>query len=443
MKTNNELSLTHADIVEHCQKEGLGGKLIDNPHNIDDCTPEYFRRAWNMAGCVGKPSAIVNHARKCERKAALDYGIPNFLCDIIALNRHGELENAESRGAAAYLAACEEADIEPVFSGKQEAQPIKAKPTSSSENAERKLLDGIRALMGQQQEIDIDEARIREIAREETQAAASAPIQFVLKGSPPSAAIEGAHKVLPDLVEKLYVHGRALLSGPTGTGKSRAFYDAAKALSYEEHEIRLISCTAETSIYDLLGARDADGKYWEGPLLQAFERGGIILIDEYDALDPSVQVSLNAVLDSMGRCPVPLRDSKPIARRHERFMPVLSMNSMNGATHEYTGRGGKPDAAAMARFPWITRLHVDYDRELEARILSSNKELAENLWKLRDAGRAQAWDQEYIPTTRDFESLERASHEKTAKAMIQQHISMWPAEMQSKAKEALKHPPAF
>ena len=369
------------------------------------------------------------------------------------MNRHDEVEDRDSRGAAAYLAACEESGIHPIFSGKQEPQAIKAKPVQANTNdAEKKLVEGIRALVGSPA---IDEGRIREIVKEEGDKALSegienlkalvnsgpAPIQIHLKDRPEPATIDGAHAMLPTTLDKLHKHGKALLHGPTGTGKSFMFYQLAEAMGYEDRETFLVSCTSETSIYDLLGARDADGNYWEGPLLKAFERGGIILIDEFDALDPSVQVALNAALDSLGKCPVPLRDSKPVARKHERFIPILSMNTLAGATHEYTGRGGKPDAASMARFPWATRVHVDYDRDIEKRILSGNPALADMLWALREAGREQSWDQDYIPTTRDFEAL--AIENESATKCINMHMSQWPEEMRSKAKEVVKATTTF
>ena len=215
--------------------------------------------------------------------------------------------------------------------------------------------------------------------------------------------IEGVHTSFNKVLRTCRIHRRALLHGAKGTGKSTIIHGVAEAMNYPKDKVRLISCTQETSIYDLFGARDANGKFHLGSVLEAFEQGMFLFLDEFDALDPATGVALNAILDGCGQASVPQRSDKPTAYKGDGFLPVVACNTLQGATSSYTGRM-KQDGATMNRFPALTRIHVDYCRKIERSILSNAEELCDALWSLRDKSREAKLDDSRIISTRDFHS---------------------------------------
>ena len=422
-------------------------------HRVDDCTDQHFRDR--------RPATQINNlARKAERKLALEEGYD--LAAVVARNREGTIAGPDARGAKAYLDACVEAGVDAVWKTGKRPTVIKGKPAEGGgvgegggatggdgggdgggeattttgggdprSDAEKRAFEALKDAFATEAKVSAEQMQeIMDKAAEVAKQHATSSVEVTLPDREEPKKIEGAHEAFQRVLHICSRHGRALMHGPAGTGKSTIFYHVADALDYEAHEVGLVSCTAETSIYDLLGARDANGVYYPGPVLRAFENGGAILLDEFDALDPGTGVALNAALDGTGRCSVPLRTDKPVAERHDRFMPIIAMNTLGGVTHEYTGRGGKQDAATMSRFPWITRAKVDYDRKIEKAILSDEPDLADYLWNLRDIGQKADWDQDYIPTTRDFASMAlEVAYGSTAEEIKAWHTECWPEEM--------------
>jgi hypothetical protein len=83
--------------------------------------------------------------------------------------------------------------------------------------------------------------------------------------------------------------------------------------------------------------------------IECYEKGGVFLIDEGDAMDPTVWVSLNAALAN-GRLSLPLRSEKPEAERHADFVLIVSANTTGtGGDRAYTARY-KLDASTIDRF---------------------------------------------------------------------------------------------
>ena len=109
-----------------------------------------------------------------------------------------------------------------------------------------------------------------------------------------------------------------------------------------------ISVGAQTSKSDIIGYMDASGRYVKTHFRDAYEHGGVFLMDEIDAGNANVLIQINAAL-SNGLCSFP----DAMVKRHDDFVFIASANTFgNGANRQYVGRN-QLDAATLDRFAVI------------------------------------------------------------------------------------------
>lgn len=163
------------------------------------------------------------------------------------------------------------------------------------------------------------------------------------------------------------------LAGPAGSGKTQAAENAAKALELKFHPY---SCGPQTSKTDMLGYMNAHGDYVGSVFRDAFEQGGVFLLDEVDAANPAILVMLNSAI-SNGYCSF----ADKVVNAHSDFVCIASGNTFgSGANRVYVGRS-QIDAATTSRFFFV---EWDYDRNLES-FLSNDDEWRDLIWAARDA----------------------------------------------------------
>lgn len=147
----------------------------------------------------------------------------------------------------------------------------------------------------------------------------------------------------------------AWLVGPAGSGKTSAAHSVATALGLEFYAKSVGPQTSESS---LLGYYDANGNYVRTLLREAFEFGGVFLLDEVDAGNPAVLVVINALLAN-GSCAFPDK----VVDKHPDFVLIAGANTIGlGADRQYVGRQ-QIDAATLDRFGL---LNWEYDPRIEA-----------------------------------------------------------------------------
>ena len=104
----------------------------------------------------------------------------------------------------------------------------------------------------------------------------------------------------------------------------------------------------------------------------------MFLLDEVDAADPNVLLSVNSGLAN-GQLALD-RPKNPMAQRHAEFVCLAAANTWgNGADRQYVGRN-QQDTAFTERF---VQLGMDYDKDLERALCPGAEELLERLWKYR------------------------------------------------------------
>lgn len=154
----------------------------------------------------------------------------------------------------------------------------------------------------------------------------------------------------------------ALLVGPAGSGKTSAAHSVAIALGIPFYSISVGMQTTKTEFF---GYTDATGKYVRTLFREAFEKGGVFLLDEMDAGNANVITAINQALAN-GFCAFP----DGMIQKHPDFVIVSSANTFGtGANREYVGRN-QLDAATLDRFAVI---EWNYDELLESE-LCANKE---------------------------------------------------------------------
>ena len=200
---------------------------------------------------------------------------------------------------------------------------------------------------------------LEEVRQQIADVAASAPkvITVNIPTLPEPVTIEGAHRDLPKLVARLNAGMYVLLTGPAGTGKSYMAHDAAKALQVPCYDL---SVTMQTQEWKVAGAHSAV-VFIRGTIREAYENGGVLLIDEFDNGSPNFLAGLNLLLSS---------DTYTFAdgvtvNRHPQFYVVGTANTIGeGGTAQYRARQAL-DAATLDRF---TFMFVDIDPAIEEMI---------------------------------------------------------------------------
>lgn len=183
------------------------------------------------------------------------------------------------------------------------------------------------------------------IAQMEKRAEEVRPIEINLRGE--KKVIKGVkHANFDKLLTSVKVGQPTLLVGPAGTGKTHSAAQIAEILGLDFYSI---SVGAQTSKSDLVGYMHAGGAYVTTQFREAYEKGGVFLLDEADAGNSNVLILLNAAL-SNGYMAFP----DAMVQAHEEFRLIASANTFgHGASRQYVGRN-QLDAATLDRFTVLT-----------------------------------------------------------------------------------------
>lgn len=170
------------------------------------------------------------------------------------------------------------------------------------------------------------------------------------------------HASFQDVYRVIAAGCNPFLVGPAGGGKSTILAQVANAMGIN---LYAMSVNAMTSDYNIIGYRDANGRYVSTGFRDAYENGGLFSFEEIDAGNPNVLTVIN---NAIGQ-PEYMFPDKTV-RRHPRFILAASGNTYGtGANMQYVGRNPL-DAATLDRFETI---FVDYDDAMEERLCGDKK----------------------------------------------------------------------
>lgn len=169
------------------------------------------------------------------------------------------------------------------------------------------------------------------------------------------------HMQLPSLINVVGAGLNVMLTGSAGSGKTHASAQVAEALGLKFYAL---SVGAQTSKSDIVGFIDASGTYHSTPFRQAYEKGGVFVMDEIDAGNSNVLIQINSAL-SNGICSFPDKQVKA----HKDFHFIATANTYGkGESIKYVGRN-RLDAATLDRF---TIIHWNIDDRVERAIAGSD-----------------------------------------------------------------------
>lgn len=186
-----------------------------------------------------------------------------------------------------------------------------------------------------------------------------------------AVVMENQHFKFESVLKTIGAGINLALVGPAGSGKTSLVHNVATALHLEFYSK---SVSAQTGIHEFFGYYDASGRYIPTLFRKAYEKGGVFLLDEFDAGNPNVLAALNQATAN-GSCAFP---DKMVAK-HKDFVIVMAGNTFGtGANAEYVGRN-KIDAATLDRFMFM---EIPYDETLEM-VLAEDKDWCEKVQKFR------------------------------------------------------------
>ena len=167
------------------------------------------------------------------------------------------------------------------------------------------------------------------------------------------------HKNFEKLLRIATTRMPSMLVGPAGTGKTYASEQAAKALNLDYYAMSVGSQTSKT---DIVGYMSANGQYVSTQFRQAYENGGIFLMDEIDAGNSNVLIVVNAGLSG-----TQMAFPDKMVQRHPDFIFIATANTFGmGANRLYVGRN-QLDAATLDRF---VQIDWEVDEALEASLVA-------------------------------------------------------------------------
>ena len=218
----------------------------------------------------------------------------------------------------------------------------------------------------------LDTEGVRAIVQEELKSAFIPQIIYVSTPKDETKNMGLQHKDFEKLLKLASNRLDTMLVGPAGSGKTTICHNIADALDLPFY---MTSVGAQTTKTDLLGYMDATGNYVKTHLRNAYENGGLFLMDEIDAGNANVITILNSLLAN-GMAAFP--DKMVI--RHENFIFFAAANTFGrGNDRQYVGRN-QLDAASLDRFVTVS---FDYDNHLEL-ALSIDKDWTKTVQELRE-----------------------------------------------------------
>lgn len=183
-----------------------------------------------------------------------------------------------------------------------------------------------------------------------------APVIPTPTPEPEPVAFDGKHRDFNRVLRRVQAGITPWLHGEAGTGKTTLAIQIAEAMGLPFFGK---SVTAQMTEVSFFGYTDANGQVVRTPFREAWEHGGIFLLDEASSATPNLAAGINMALAN-GRVAFP---DGMIDRHPECFIIAAANDTGQGPTPKYP-KGIKQDSSFLDRFV-MTELVLD-DRVVDA-----------------------------------------------------------------------------
>ena len=174
--------------------------------------------------------------------------------------------------------------------------------------------------------------------------------------TPEPVAFDGKHREFDKVLRRVQAGITPWLHGEAGTGKTTLAIQIAEAMGLPFYGK---SVTAQMTEVSFFGYTDANGQVVRTPFREAWEHGGVFLLDEASSATPNLAAGINMALAN-GRVAFP----DGMIDRHPDCMIIAAANDTGqGPTPKYP-KGIKQDSSFLDRFV-MTELVLD-DRVVDA-----------------------------------------------------------------------------
>ena len=217
-----------------------------------------------------------------------------------------------------------------------------------SGNVEKAIADLVAGLSTKQ---ELDEQRVIALIAKHSSAPRLTTVE-IKQQDKIVATREGVHKDYPIVLAHIAAGVNIAAVGPAGSGKSTMFEQIAEDLGLEYYFQGAVQ-----QEFKIMGYQDANGVYHRTQFRDAYENGGLFVMEEYDGSAAKALLAINNAVAG-NWCDFP--DGK--IAKHEKFVCVMAGNTFGmGASRQYVGRT-QLDAATLDRFAFI---EIGYDEAME------------------------------------------------------------------------------
>lgn len=229
----------------------------------------------------------------------------------------------------------------------------------------KQIEDQLTALAGKVVEDTMRQAnkKLDAILQKANLVASNRPVMHIKLAEMPVVKLKNElHELTPKLIVCAKKGFNSLLVGPAGCGKSTLASQVAEAMGLRFGHLCLSAGASETWLY----GRQLPNGFREGEFSEFYRNGGVFLLDEIDAADSNLLLSINTALANGHMYNPILGESIP---RNKDFICVAAANTFGlGGNAQYTGRA-RLDAATLDRF---IPFQVNYNAKLEKALCPNN-----------------------------------------------------------------------
>lgn len=203
-------------------------------------------------------------------------------------------------------------------------------------------------------------------------------IRYEIHNEPTKAFSKPDIPSFQNIVDDVMLGNNVFLVGGAGTGKTYMAENLISKLALGRQSIT-INCSQWTSPTEIIGGQTMDG-YVEGKLIEAWEKGYVLILDELPKIDPNTAGLFN---DALAKTKIPnavvFNSRKESFVKHPNFACIATGNIYPDKESISYGANNKQDLSLLDRFSGSVYF-IEKNPKIEKEILQN-----EMVWSICDA----------------------------------------------------------